>query len=122
MRKGGEIWVNLNESRNKKSSELLQAVRDLKSQLQSIKEDNERILKAQEELNHMLLSKIHNPGNDKTKEYESNIGTISCKHKGNKLIFYEYESNSSRDNRVKLHREKHTYSSVGSDNNPKRKK
>jgi len=41
----------LNESKNKKSSELLQTLRDPKVELQSVKEDNEIILKAQEELN-----------------------------------------------------------------------
>jgi len=38
------------------------------------------------------------------------------------LRFSIYESNSSKDNRVKLQREKHNYSSASSVNNPKRKK
>jgi len=67
----------LNGSRSNKSSELLQTIKDLKFELQSVKEDNERILKAQEELNHKLLSTIHNRENDEIKEYESDIGTIS---------------------------------------------
>jgi len=68
------------------------------------------------------LSKIHNQENDEIKESESDIGTVSYKHKGNKLRFSEYESNSSKDNRVKLHREKHTYFSASSDSISKRKK
>jgi len=79
----------LNESKKKKSSKLLQTVRDLKAELQSVKEDNERILKAQEELNHILPSQMHNQENDKIKESESDIGTISYKHKGKKLKFSE---------------------------------
>ena len=36
------------------SSELLQTVKDLKSEMESIKQENERILRAQEELNQIL--------------------------------------------------------------------
>ena len=36
------------------SSELLQIVKELKSELQSVKKENERILRAQEELNQIL--------------------------------------------------------------------
>jgi len=66
---------------------LLQTIRDLKSELQSVKEDNERILKAQEKLNHILLSKIHNQENEKLKEPEYDGGTITCKCKNKKLDF-----------------------------------
>jgi len=110
----------LNESKSKKSYELLQIVKYLKAELQCVKEDNERILKAQEELNHILLRKIHNQENDIIKVSESDIGTVSYKHKGNKLKFSDYESNSSKDNRIK--KEKYNYSSESSDNSPKRKK
>jgi len=54
------IWVNLNESRNDNQSELLQMVKILREELQNAKKDNECILKEQEELNNILLSKIHN--------------------------------------------------------------
>ena len=56
----GNLWVNINESRNDNQSKLLQIVKDLKQELQSVKEDNELILKSQEELNNVLLTKIHN--------------------------------------------------------------
>ena len=36
------------------SSELLQTVKDLKTEMESVKRENERILKAQEELNQIL--------------------------------------------------------------------
>ena len=55
----GNLWVNINESRNDNQSKLLQIVKDLKQELQSVKEDNELILKSQEELNNVLLTKIH---------------------------------------------------------------
>ena len=35
-------------------------VKYLKEELKSVKEDNEHILKPQEELNNVLLTKIHN--------------------------------------------------------------
>ena len=54
----GNLWVNINESRNDNQSKLLQIVKDLKQELQSVKEDNELILKSQEELNNVLLTKI----------------------------------------------------------------
>ena len=41
------IYVELNNQ----PSELLQTVKDLKAELQTVKEDNERILRSQEELN-----------------------------------------------------------------------
>ena len=52
-------------------SELLQTVKDLKLELQNVKEVNERILREQEELNQILLDKLHNEGKDKRKELES---------------------------------------------------
>jgi len=72
-----------NESKNKNSSELLQTVKILQAELLSMKVDNERIIKAQEELNHALLSKIQEQENNKDKEKEpnSNVETTSCKHK-----------------------------------------
>ena len=43
----GEIWVNLNETRNDNPSELLQTVKELRAELKRVKENNKRILKAQ---------------------------------------------------------------------------
>ena len=48
------FYVELNNT----PSQLLQTVKELKYELQTVKMDNERIL----ELNHMLLDKIHNSG------------------------------------------------------------
>jgi len=80
---GENIWVNLNESRNDNQSELLQTVKYLKEKLQNVKKDNERILKAQEVLNNILLSKIHNQDAKIHKGSKSDvIGTESYKRKG----------------------------------------
>ena len=47
------------------SSELLQTVTDLKIEMEIVKKENERILRAQEELNRILLENFHNEGKDK---------------------------------------------------------
>ena len=60
----GEFWVDINDNRDYKS-ELKRTVNELISELRKVKEDNERILKAQEELNTILLEKIHNEEKDK---------------------------------------------------------
>ena len=47
------------------SSELLQIVKDLKTKMETVKKENERILRAQEELNQILLEKFYNKEKDK---------------------------------------------------------
>ena len=64
-----ELWVYLNESQDNKS-ELKRVVNELRSKLRKVKEDNERFLKAQEELNTILLVKIHNEEKDKNKDFD----------------------------------------------------
>ena len=85
------VYVELNNQ----TYELLLTVKDLKDEVQTVKEDNERILRAQEELNQILLDKIHNKGKDKIKEHETQSRIVSYKSKGKKLKFYDNESNSS---------------------------
>ena len=40
------------------SSEMIQTIKDLKTEMESVKKDNERILKTQEELNQILIEKF----------------------------------------------------------------
>ena len=47
------------------SSKLLQIVNDLKSEMESIKRENERILRAQEELNQILIEIFQTEGRGK---------------------------------------------------------
>ena len=105
-------------------SKLLETVKYLKDELQNVKEDNERILRAQEELNQILLDKLHNEGKDKRKEHESKFGTITYKCKGKQLKLSDNEINSSSGINVRSHKEKHKYSSESSDsdNIPKKRK
>ena len=114
------IYVELNNQ----PYELIQTIKSLKDELQTVKEDNERILWAHEELNHILLDKLLNEWKDKTKECEYDSGAISYKLKGKKLKFLYNESNFSSEIKVRSHREKHKYSSESSDsdNSPKKRK
>ena len=109
---------------NNQPSELLQTVKDLKAELWTVKEGNERILREHEELNQILLDKLHNKGKDKRKKHEYESRTISYKCKGKMLKFYDNESNSSSGIKVRLHKEKCKYSSESSDSDssPKKRK
>ena len=100
------IYVELNNQQ----SELIQTIKDLRAELQTIKGDNERIIRAQEELNPILLDKIHNGGKDKRKEHETDSGTVSYKHNGKKLKFYDSENNFSSGIKVRSQRGKYKYS------------
>ena len=114
------IYVELNNQ----PSKLLQIVKYLKAGLLNVKEDRERIQREWEELNQILLDKLHNEGNDKRKGHEYEFGTISYMRKGKKLEFYDNESNSSLGIKVRSHKEKHKYSRESSDSNnsPKKRK
>jgi len=59
------------------SSELLQTVKELKSKMESLKKENERILRAQEELNQILTERFHTKGRGKRVDSED----ISYQHK-----------------------------------------
>ena len=52
------------------SSELLQTVKDLKTEMESVKKENERILKAREELNQILMEKFQTEGRSRRSESE----------------------------------------------------
>ena len=62
-----EICVNLNESRNENPSDLQQTLKELRELLKRVKEDNERILKAHDELNNIPLYKLHSNEREKNK-------------------------------------------------------
>jgi hypothetical protein len=86
----GNIWVNLNESRDNRQSELIQTVQGLREELQTVKEDNERILKTQEELNAILLEKLCNQNSDRNKgQFSSNSKTDLHKKKDRKFEHIE---------------------------------
>ena len=74
---------------NNPPSKLLQIVKELKDEIQTVKEDNERIL----EMNQMLLHNRHNIGKDKQNVYETDSETMSYKHKGKKTKYFDSEQN-----------------------------
>ena len=47
------------------SLELLQTVKELRTEMETVKKENERILRAQEELNQILMEKFQSEGKDK---------------------------------------------------------
>ena len=106
------IYVELN------NPELLQTVKELKDELQTIKIDNERIL----ELNQMLVEKIHNKGKYKTNVYETDSESVSYKHKGKKAKYSDSESSSKVDARSHRGRYKYTSESSESDRKSRRRK
>ena len=75
------------------SSELLQTVKDLKTEMESVKWENERILRAQEELNQILTEKFQTEGRGRRKESED----TSHQRKSKKMKHTKDESNSSSE-------------------------
>ena len=69
------------------SSELLQTVKELRIEMETFKKKNERILRAQEELNHILIEKFQNEENNKRTEYED--------------IPYQHKNKNSKQSKVK---------------------
>ena len=56
--------------------ELLQTVKDLKSEMESVKRENERILRAQKELNQILTEKFQTEGRGRrTESKDTNSST-----------------------------------------------
>ena len=75
------------------SSELLQTVKDLKFEMESIKRENERIMRAQEELNQILTERFQTEGRSKRVDSED----ISYQHKYKKIKQTKNESSSSSE-------------------------
>ena len=82
---------------------------ELRYELRKVKEDSERILKAQEELNTIMLAKIHNEENDKNKGFDQELPKTASydKCKGRKLKFSSHNSDTSSGELVKHHRKTH---------------
>ena len=75
------------------SSELLQTMKDLKTEMESVKRENERILKAQEELNQILIEKFQTEGRSRRLEYED----ANHQRKSKKMKLVKTESSSSSE-------------------------
>ena len=75
------------------SLELLQTIKDLKTEMESVKRENERILKAQEELNQILMEKFQTEGRGRRLESKD----VSHQRKSKKMKHAKTESCSSSE-------------------------
>lgn len=113
-----------NKSKNKNSYEILQTVKNLQAEILSMKADNEIIIKAQEELNHALLSKIQEQENNKDRGREPNfdVDTASCKRKHMQHESFDNQDHCSSDGTEERKKKKINYSSDRSTSSPKTSK
>ena len=81
--------------------------------METVKKENERILRAQEELNRILLETNQNEGKDK----QIGPDNISYQYKNKKSKHSKIESSSSSEIYGDLHRKNHEYSSDSSEDN-----
>ena len=95
------------------SSELLQTVEELRTEMEIVKNKNERILRAQEELNQILMEKFQSEGKDKPIGFEN----TSYQHKSKNSKHSKIESSSSSEIYGDSHRNNHQYSSDSSKDN-----
>ena len=81
--------------------------------METVKKENERILRAQEELNQILMEKVQSEGKDK------HIGSknTSYQHKSKKSKHSKIESCSSSEIYGDSYRKNHQYSSDSSEDN-----
>ena len=75
------------------SSELLQTVKDLKTEMESIKRENERMLKAQEELHQILIEKFQTEGRSRRSESED----VNHQRRSKKMKLAKTENSSSSE-------------------------
>ena len=86
--------------------------------METVKKENERILRAQDELNQILLEKFRNEG--KNKQIKSD--NTSYQHKSKKSKHSKIESSSSFEINNNSYRKKHEYSSDSSESNYRSRK
>ena len=81
--------------------------------MESVKKENERILRAQEELNQILMERFHTEGKDKRTKSED----IGYQHKDKKTKQVKNESSSSSEVYGDLHKQNSHYTSDSSEDN-----
>ena len=74
-------------------SELMQTIKNLKTEIESVKKDNEWILKTQEELNQILIEKFQTEGRNRRSESEQ----ASHKKGSKKMKLAKPDSSSSSE-------------------------
>ena len=93
------------------SSELLQTVKELKTEMESVKKENERILRAQEELNQILMERFHTEGKDKRTKSKD----MGYQHKNEKTKQVKNKSSSSSEGYGDSHKQNFHYTSNSSE-------
>ena len=81
--------------------------------MESVKKENERIMRAQEELNQILIERFHTEGKGKRTESED----IGCQHKDKKTKQVKNESSSYSEVYGDLHKQNFHYTSDNSEDN-----
>ena len=76
----------LKEEITNNSSKFLQTVKELKIEMETVKKENRRILRAQEELNQILMENFQSEGKDK--------------HIGSKNTSYQHKSKNSKHSEI----------------------
>ena len=103
----------IQEEITKKSFELLQMVKELRKEMETVKKENERILRAQEELNQILMERFQNE--EKYKQTESE--DMPYQHKDKKSKQFKIKSSSSSEVYGDPHKKNYQYTSDSSEDN-----
>ena len=93
--------------------ELLQIVKELRIEMETVKKENERILRAQEELNQILMERFQNEEKDKPTKFED----MPYQHKDKKSKHIKIESSSSYEIYGDPHKKNNQYTSDSSEDN-----
>ena len=108
----GNFYVDLN------NLELLQTVRELKDEIQTVKQDNQIIL----EFNEYLSNKMNNQEKDKRSVIETDSETMTYKHKGKRETYSDSETSSEVKPRSRRERQRYIIDSSESGRKPRRNK
>ena len=110
--KPDNFYVDLN------NLELLQTVRELKDELQTVKQDNQRIL----ELNKYLYDKMNKQEKYKRSVIETDSKNTSYRHKGQRSKYPDSESSSEIKTRSRRERQRYTSDNSECDQKPTKNK
>jgi len=93
---GGNFWISLNISRDTKLLEVIESVRSLRAELQSVKADNKGIMKTQKEINNVILNKlIRQEADEQEKGVSDRLEITSYKRKAKRKVTFCYDQNKT---------------------------
>ena len=103
----------IQEEITNKYYELLQTVKDLRIEMETVKRENERILRAQEQLNQISMERFQNEEKDKRTESKDML----YQHNNKKYKHIKIESSSSSKVYGDPHKKNYQYTSDSSEDN-----